>query len=61
MKKYGISDKGNYYIPETTAKGVVMKPCGNNPDELKKILSTGTFTIADMEYEFDMEQGNGEN
>ena len=61
MKKYGIFDKGNYYIPETTAKGVVMKPCGNNPDELKKNLSTGTFTIADMEYEFDMEQGNGEN
>lgn len=61
MKKHGILDKGNYYMPESTEKGIVMKSFGNNSDELKRNLSTGTFKIADLEYEFDMEQENGEN
>ncbi len=61
MKKHGIFNKGNYYMPESTEKGIVMKEFGNNPDELKRNLSTGTFKIADLEYKFDMEQENGEN
>lgn len=61
MKKYEISDKGNYYMPESTEKGIIMKSFDNNSDELKKNLSTGTFKIADLEFEFDMEQQNGEN
>lgn len=61
MKKYGIWDKGNYYMPESTEKGIIMKSFDNNSDELKKNLSTGTFKIADLEFEFDMEQENGEN
>ena len=56
MKKYEIFDKVNYYIPERTDKGVVMKSYDNNSGELKKNLSKGTFKIADLEYEFDMEQ-----
>lgn len=36
MKKYEISDKVNYYIPESTDKGVIMKSCGNDSVELKK-------------------------
>lgn len=56
MKKYEIFDKVNYYIPERIDKGVVMKSYSYNPDELYKNLSKGTFKIADLEYEFDMEQ-----
>lgn len=58
MKKHEISDKGNYYIPELTDKGFIMKSCGNNSDALKQNLSTGTFQIADMEFEYDMEHNN---
>lgn len=61
MKKYGIWDKGNYYMPESNEKGIMMKSFDNNSDELKRNLSTGTFKIADLEFEFDMEQQNGEN
>ncbi len=61
MKKYGIWDKGNYYMPESNEKGIIMKSFDNNSDELKRNLSTGTFKIADLEFEFDMEQQNGEN
>jgi len=61
MKKYGIWDKGNYYMPESTEKGIIMKSFDNNSDELKRNLSTGTFKIADLEFEFDMEQQNGKN
>ncbi len=60
MKKYEIFDKVNYYIPERTDKGVVMKSYDNNSGELKKNLSKGTFKIADLEYEFDMEQEDEE-
>ena len=61
MKKYGIWDKGNYYMPESNEKGIIMKSFDNNSDELKRNLSTGTFKIADLEFEFDMEKQNGEN
>ena len=61
MKKYGIWDKVNYYMPESNEKGIIMKSFDNNSDELKRNLSTGTFKIADLEFEFDMEQQNGEN
>lgn len=61
MKKYGIWDKGNYYMPESNEKGIIMKSFDNNSDELKRNLSTGTFKIADLEFEFDMEQQNVEN
>lgn len=61
MKKYGIWDRGNYYMPESNEKGIIMKSFDNNSDELKRNLSTGTFKIADLEFEFDMEQQNGEN
>jgi len=56
MKKYGTLDNGNYYIPDSTEKGFIMKYYGKNPEELKKNLSTGSFKIADLEFEYDMEQ-----
>ena len=55
IKKYEISDKGNYYIPETTEKGVVMKSCGNDAIELKKILTTGSVTLSDLKFKYEME------
>ena len=56
MKKYGTLDNGNYYIPDSTEKGFIMKYYGKNPEELKKNLSTGSSKIADLEFEYDMEQ-----
>lgn len=50
----------NYYIPESTDKGVVMKSYGNNPDELKQNLVKGSVKIADLEFEYDMEHDEDE-
>lgn len=55
MKKYGTSNCSNYYVPKNTDKGVVLKSCGNNPDELKRNLAKGSIKIADLEFEYDME------
>ncbi len=55
MKKYEISDKGNYYIPESTGKGVVMKSCGDDAIELKKALTTGSVTLSDLKFKYEME------
>lgn len=61
MKKYGITDRGNYYIPEKmgNGKGFVMSNSEDNLEKIKLNLSTGTFRIADLEFEYDMEQDNG--
>ena len=42
-------------MPESTEKGIVMKGFGNNSDELKQNLVKGSITIADLEFEYDME------
>jgi predicted ATPase len=55
MKKHGISAKGNYYIPESTGKGVVMKSCGDDAIELKKALTTGSVTLSDLKFKYEME------
>lgn len=55
MKKYGISDRGNYYIPESTETGIVMKPYGNDAMELKKVLTTGSITLSDLKFSYEME------
>ena len=49
MKKYEISDKGNYYIPDKTDNGIVMKSCTNNLSELKNGLKSGMYTLADLQ------------
>lgn len=59
MKKYEISDRGNYYIPEETNNGYVMRSDNENLKKIKHNLSTGTFHIADLEFEYDMEHDNG--
>jgi len=55
MKKYEIADRGNYYIPEQTDKGVVMKLCENDALELKKNLTTGSVTLSDLKFKYEME------
>lgn len=59
MKKYEISDRGNYYIPEETNNGYVMRHDDENLEKIMHNLSTGTFRIADLEFEYDMENENG--
>ena len=49
MKTYGISDRGNYYIPEETKNGCDMKHSENNLNEMKKSLKSGMYTLADMQ------------
>ena len=61
MKKYEISDKGNYYIPESTGKGVVMKSCGDDAIELKKVLTTGSVTLSDLKFNYEMENYSEED
>ncbi len=60
MKKYEISDRGNYYLPELTDRGYIMKSFGNSPDELKQDLVKGSVKLADLEFEYDMEQEDDE-
>ncbi len=59
MKKYNILEKGNFYLPEKTEKGYIFENVNDNLEKLKNSLSTGTFKIADMEFEYDMEHDNG--
>ena len=60
MKKYDTFKYGNYYIPENTDKGVVMKSCTNNLSELKKGLKRGMYTLADLQLdELDNGDSNG--
>lgn len=54
MKKYEISDRGNYYIPEETNNGYVMKSYGNNSDELKLNLVKGSVKLANDIFEYEM-------
>lgn len=60
MKKYEISDKGNYYMPESTEKGIIMKSFDNNSDELKRNLSAGSVKLANLEFDYDMEHDEDE-
>lgn len=61
MKKYEINDRGNYYIPEQTDKGVVMKLCENDALELKKNLTTGSVTLSDLKFKYEMENYSEED
>lgn len=58
MKYYKILDRGNYYMSKETEKGFIIQDCTENIETIKNNLSTGTFKIADMEFKYDMENGN---
>ena len=49
MKKYGISEKGNYYIPKQTEKGGIIEDNDSNLSDMRKSLKSGMFTLADMQ------------
>ncbi len=62
MKKYEISNRGNYYIPKITEKGIVLADSGNNLSEMKKNLKSGAYRLADMQLELlDSGDDNEEN
>lgn len=61
MKKYEISERGNYYIPNKAEKGVVMQSCGNDASELKRLLATGSVTLSDLKFKFEMENYHEED
>lgn len=58
MKKYEILEKSNFYIPENVEKGIIMKYCGNDSINLKKILTTGSITLSNLKFEYEMENNN---
>jgi ABC-type cobalamin/Fe3+-siderophores transport system ATPase subunit len=55
MKKHEILSKGNYYIPKQTDKGFKMESFGNDATELKKVLTTGSVTLSNLEFKYEME------
>ncbi len=58
MEKYEISNRGNYYLPSETEKGISMESCGNNLSKLRQNLKSGMFKLADMKLE---ELSSGDN
>ena len=48
----------HFYIPENVEKGVVIKYCGNDSIKLKKILTTGSITLSNLKFEYEMENNN---
>lgn len=61
MERYGITNKGNYYIPEKTDKGIVMKSCENDALDLKKNLTTGSVILSDLKFKYEMENYHEED
>ena len=55
MKKYDTSAKGNYYIPQKKNNGIIIQSYGNDTVELKKVLSTGSTTLSDLKFKYEME------
>lgn len=51
MKKYGITDRGNYYIPTQSEKGVTIVDDADNLARMKKSLKSGMYTLADIQLE----------
>lgn len=54
MKEKGIEKCGSFYTPELTDKGVIIKEVDDSYGKLLRNLSKGTFTMADLEYEYEM-------
>lgn len=50
MQKYGIQEKGNYYIPTQTEKGITIFDSDDNLAIMKKNLKSGMYTLADMKF-----------
>lgn len=61
MERYGITNKGNYYIPDKTDKGIVMKSCENDALDLKKNLTTGSVILSDLKFKYEMENYHEED
>ncbi len=55
MKKYGTSTKGSYYIPQEINNGIIIQSYGNDAVELKKVLSTGSTTLSNLKFDYEME------
>lgn len=51
MDKYGIGDKGNYYIPIQNEKGVTIVDRADNLTKMKKSLKSGMYTLANKKLE----------
>ncbi len=58
MKKHGIADRGNYYIPEEKEDGVEILPNDDNINKMLRSLSQASFDLADEKYNYEMEQNN---
>lgn len=59
MEKYEIADKGNYYIPVQTEKGVTIVDRADNLTKMKKSLKGGMYTLANKKLE-DLTSGDSD-
>ena len=60
-KKYGISERGNYYIPSQNEKGIIIVDDDRNLSAMRKSLKSGIYKLADMQLEELSEDSNEEN
>ena len=59
MEKHGIADKGNYYIPVQTEKGVTIVDRADNLKKMKKSLKSGMYTLANKKLD-DLTSGDSD-
>ncbi len=57
-EKYGIPDRGNFYMPKKTEGGYAIDEEDNTLESLMKSLSQPVFDLSDMKFEFEMEQNH---
>ena len=57
-EKYGIPDRGSFYMPKKTEGGYAIDEEDNTLQSLMKSLSQPVFDLSDMKFEFEMEQNH---
>ncbi len=57
-EKYGIPERGNFYITRKTEGGYAIDEEDNTLESIMKSLSQPEFDLSDMKFEFEMEQNH---
>ncbi len=57
-EKYGIPERGNFYITRKTEGGYAIDEEDNTLESLMESLSQPVFDLSDMKFEFEMEQNH---
>ena len=57
-EKYGIPDRGSFYMPKKTEGGYAIDEEDSTLQSLMESLSQPVFDLSDMKFEFEMEQNH---